>query len=44
MIDWNLVAKIAGGGYAVTFLVLIAISLLIWIITLIIFRARRTKG
>lgn len=32
MVDWHLVAKVVGGGYGITFLVLIAISLSIWVI------------
>lgn len=38
MIDWNLVAKIAGGGFGVTILVLIILSLLTWIVGLVIQR------
>jgi hypothetical protein len=40
MIDWNLVAKIAGGGYGVTILVLVIISLIAWGMAWII---QRTK-
>jgi len=40
MIDWNLVAKIAGGGYGVTILVLIIISLIAWLMGRIIQRAK----
>ena len=36
MIDWNLVAKIAGGGFGVTILVLIILSLIAWIMGLVI--------
>ena len=36
MIDWNLVAKIAGGGFGVTILVLIIISLVAWIVGMVI--------
>ena len=36
MTDWNLVAKIAGGGFGVTILVLIILSLLAWIAGLVI--------
>ena len=38
MIDWNLVAKIAGGGFGVTILVLIILSLVAWIMGLVIQR------
>ena len=34
--DWNLVAKIAGGGFGVTILVLVILSLVSWIMGLII--------
>ena len=43
MIDWNLVAKIAGGGYGVTILVLVILSLLAWVMGLVIQRTR-AKG
>ncbi len=36
MIDWDLVAKIAGGGFGVTILVLIILSLVSWIVGLIV--------
>ena len=36
MIDWNLVAKIAGGGYGVCILVLIILALVAWIIGLVV--------
>ncbi len=34
MIDWSLVAKIAGGGFGLTILVLIILSLVAWIVGL----------
>jgi len=43
MIDWNLVAKVAGGGFGVTILVLIILSLLTWIMGLIIQRTSAKK-
>ena len=43
MIDWNLVAKIAGGGYGVTIFVLIILSLVAWIMGLVIQRTQ-AKG
>ena len=43
MIDWNLVARIAGGGFGVTILVLIILSLVIWIVGLVI-RRFPTRG
>ena len=36
MIDWTFAAKIAGGGFGVTILVLIILSLLAWIVGLVI--------
>ncbi|MFC1897331.1 hypothetical protein ACFLX8_01995 [Chloroflexota bacterium] len=42
MIDWNLVAKIAGGGFGVTVLVLVAILLVAWIAGLVIQKTRKT--
>ena len=36
MIDWGLVAKVAGGGYGVTILVLIILSFVAWILELVI--------
>jgi len=38
MIDWDIVAKVAGGGFGVTILVLIILSLLAWIMGLLIQR------
>lgn len=43
MIDWNLVAKIAGGGYGVTIFVLVILSLVAWIMGLVIQRTQ-AKG
>ena len=31
-IDWNLVAKVAGGGFGLTILVLTALSVLVWLL------------
>lgn len=36
MIDWNLVVKVAGGGFGVTILVLIILSIIAWIGGLVI--------
>mgnify|MGYP001052505257 CR=1 FL=1 len=41
MIEWNLVAKIAGGGFGVAILVLAILCLVIWLIGFIL--QRRTK-
>jgi len=43
MIDWSLVAKIAGGGYGVTILVLIILLLVAWIMGLVIQKSQ-AKG
>ncbi len=42
MIDWNLVAKIAGGGFGVTILVLVILSLVAWMMGLIIRKTTKT--
>jgi len=36
MIDWNLVAKIAGGGYGLCILVLVILSLVAWLVGLVV--------
>ena len=41
MIDWNLVAKIAGGGFGLTILVLVILSLVAWVVGLIIRKTTR---
>ncbi len=41
MIDWGLVAKIAGGGFGVTLLVLIILSLVAWIVGLVVQKAAK---
>ncbi len=38
MTDWSLVAEIAGGGFGVTILALIILSLAAWIVGLIVQR------
>jgi len=43
MIDWNLVAKIAGGGFGSTVLVLAILCIVIWLIGFVIQR-RAKKG
>ena len=40
MIDWSLVAKIAGGGFGVTILVLVILSLVAWLIGLVLQKTR----
>ena len=42
MIDWSLVAKIAGGGFGVTILVLVILSLLAWVVGLVIQKTAKT--
>jgi Na+-transporting methylmalonyl-CoA/oxaloacetate decarboxylase gamma subunit len=41
MIDWGLVAKIAGGGYGSTLLVLVILSIVIWLIGFVMRRRGR---
>ena len=41
MIDWGLVAKIAGGGFGVTILVLIILSLVAWVVGLVVQRTAK---
>ena len=36
MIDWSLVAKVAGGGYGVTILVLVVLALVAWVVGLVV--------
>ncbi len=36
MIDWNMVAKIAGGGFGVTIFVLMILALVAWVVGLVI--------
>ncbi len=43
MIDWNLAAKLAGGGFGVTILVLVILSLVAWIVGLVI-QKTQAKG
>ena len=42
MIDWNLVAKIAGGGLGVAILVLLTLSLVAWVVGLVIKKTTKT--
>lgn len=39
--DWGLVAKIAGGGFGTTILVLVILSLAAWIVGLIVQKTKR---
>ncbi len=34
-IDWNLVAKVAGGGFGLTILVLAGLSVVLWLLGLV---------
>ena len=36
MIDWGLVAKVAGGGFGVTIVVLLILALVAWIVGLVV--------
>jgi hypothetical protein len=42
-IDWNLVAKVAGGGYGVTFLVLAILAVCAWLTGVVIQRTTRNE-
>ncbi len=41
MIDWNLVAKVAGGGFGVTIAVLIILALVAWVVGLVVQKATK---
>ncbi len=41
MIDWGLVAEIAGGGFGSTLLVLVILSIVIWLIGFVMRRRGR---
>ena len=43
MIEWDKVAEIAGGGFGMTFFVLIVLALIVWIIGLVLQRISRGK-
>jgi amino acid permease len=36
MIEWNIVAKVAGGGFGTTIFVLVIIALFAWVVGLIV--------
>jgi len=44
MIEWGLVAKIAGGGFGVTILVLVILLLVAWVVGLIIQKTKKTTA
>ena len=35
MIDWGLVAKVAGGGFGITIFVLTVLSVIVWLVGLV---------
>ena len=41
MTDWNLVAKVAGGGFGLTIFVLVILSLVAWVVGLVIQKTKR---
>ena len=41
MIDWSLVAKIAGGGFGSTIIVLLILSVVAWIVGLVVQKTTR---
>ncbi len=42
-IDWNLVAKVVGGGFGTTIFVLVVLALIVWIMGLVIQRKSSPK-
>ena len=42
MIDWSIVATVAGGGFGVTIFVLVVLSLVAWIVGLIVQKTAKT--
>jgi Na+-transporting methylmalonyl-CoA/oxaloacetate decarboxylase gamma subunit len=40
MIDWSLVAEVAGGGFGITILVLVVLSLVAWLVGLIVTKTK----
>ena len=40
MTDWNLVAEVAGGGFGITILVLIILSLVTWLVGLVVSKTK----
>ncbi|MDP2719354.1 MAG: hypothetical protein U1D67_06390 [Dehalococcoidia bacterium] len=36
MIDWNLVARVAGGGFGVAILVLVILLMVVWVVGLVV--------
>jgi Na+-transporting methylmalonyl-CoA/oxaloacetate decarboxylase gamma subunit len=44
-VDWELVIKIAGGGYGITILVLLILAIVAWLVGLVLQRtAKDEKG
>lgn len=43
MVDWGIIAKVAGGGFGVTILVLIILAVVAWIVGLIIQRISKER-
>ena len=43
MVDWGIIAKVAGGGFGVTILVLIILAVVAWIVGLIIQRTAKER-
>jgi len=42
MIDWNLAAKIAGGGFGMVFIILAILAGVVWVTKIVV--AKITKG
>lgn len=41
MIDWDMVAKVAGGGFGVTVFVLLVLALVTWIVGMVVQRTNK---
>jgi len=44
MMDWNLVAKIAGGGFGMVFIILAILALVVWLTQLVTARIVKNKS
>lgn len=42
MIDWNLAAKIAGGGFGMVFIILVILAGVVWVTKIVV--AKITRG
>ena len=44
MMDWGIVAEVAGGGFGVTILVLLILALVAWLVGLVVQKTTKTKA